>query len=248
MAKRAAASKDYYLNTGLKTRMSIKREETESGRMAAGIIDKIPKDFDVYEDYDVNEAHLARAIVDTCGRWMRYCPQMGWLVYREDEGRWTEMYAESAVQRVIIHFGNLLWENASPSNAGEVSYARRILSSAGINAVKNILKHDTVISVEQNKFDADPDLLNCKGEAFNLRTGESRPAEPEDLFSKSMMCRPATFKREKDGHWKLPVIPKKFEDFMDKITSSSGIALPGTTARHSSSTSTGRGRTGNPCY
>jgi len=222
MAKRAAASKDYYLNTGLKTRMSIKREETESGRMAAAIIDKIPKDFDVYEDYDVNEAHLARAIVDTCGRWMRYCPQMGWLVYMEDEGRWTETYAESAVQRVIIHFGNLLWENASPANAGEVSYARRILSSAGINAVKNILKHDTVIAVEQNKFDADPDLLNCMGEAYNLRTGESRPAEPEDLFSKSTACKAATLKKEKDGGWKFPGMPKKFEGFLEKVTSKDG--------------------------
>jgi len=190
--------------------------------MAARIIEKIPEYFDIYDNYDINEAHFSRAIVETCGRWIRHCPQTGWLVYREDEGRWTEVCAEAAVQRVIIHFGNLLWENASQANAGEVSFARRILSSAGINAVKNILKHDTVIAVEQDRFDADPDLLNCMGEAFNLRTGESRKAAPEDLFSKSVMCKAAPLKKDKDGGWIFPGMPKKFEDFLDKVTSKDG--------------------------
>lgn len=219
---RTAAAKDYYINTGLKTRMSAKREETESGRMAAYIIDKIPKDFNVYDDCDINEAHLARTIVETCGRWIRYCPQTGWLVYREDEGRWTEAYAEAAVQRVIIHFGNLLWENASQANQGEVSFARRILSSAGIGALKNILKHDTVIAVEQDKFDADPDLLNCMGDAYDLRAGESRKAEPEDLFTKSAMCKAAPLKKKKGGGWEPAKLPKKFIDFLDQVTSKDG--------------------------
>ena len=216
--------KDYYHHKGLKTRVSDKREETESGKLASYIINKIPKNFNefYYDNYDINEASLAHAIVTACGRYIRFCPQIGWLVYREDEGRWTEHYAESVVQRVITHFGHLLFENSYDSNAGEITFARHILSSAGISSIKNILKHDTTITVEQEMFDADPDLLNCKGDMYNLRTGYTRKVEPEDMFAKSTMCK-ASGLEWKNGRWTLPEIPKKFEDFMIKITSKEGV-------------------------
>jgi len=219
---RKAAVKDYYIDTGLKTRRSEKREQTESGRMAAFIIDKIPKDFNIFTDHDINEVHFTHAIVETCGRWIRFCPQIGWLVYNDDEGRWTEKYAEAAVQRVITHFGNLAWESASRAAEGEVAFARHILSSAGIGAVKKILKCDTVVAVEQEKFDADPDLLNCKGDYYNLRTGQTRRCEPEDMFSMSTLFKANELKRDKDGEWELPGMGQDFDKFLSKITSKDG--------------------------
>jgi len=226
---RVKAAKNFYIDKGLKTKRTENvniAEETESGRLAAAIIEKIPKDFDIYEDHDINEVHFEQAVVENCGRWIRFCPQVGWLVYKEDEGRWTERYAESAVQKVITHFGELLWENASEANGGEMTFARRMLSSAGIGAVKSILKHDTAVAVEQEKFDADPDMLNCMGDAYNLRAGMSRPAEPEDMFTKSTACKAAELKKIKDGGWALPKVPPKFEKFMEKITSKDGLNRP----------------------
>ena len=221
MARRIA--KDNFHQTGLKRKGSDAREETESGQMAAYIIDRIPEEKkEFFDTYDINEVHLATAIRDSCGRYIKYCPQEGWMVYRADEGRWTDRYAEAAVQRVITHFGELLFERALETNTGEKTFARRILSSAGINAVKNILKHDVTISIEREKFDADPDLLNCMGDLYSLRDGHTRAALPEDLFSKSTAYRAAELSRDRDGNWTCPKMSKKFEAFLDKVTSKDG--------------------------
>jgi len=228
---RIKAAKDNYLNTGAKAKASERREETESGRLAAFIIDriKIPEKyknkFDDYyfDNYGLSEAQLVNAIVDNCGRYIKYCRQIGWLVYKESEGRWTEIYAESAVRRLIIHFGGLLLENAAESNPGEIAFARRVLSSAGINAIEYILRYNTVIAVERDRFDSNPDTLNCMGDWYDLREGETRPCEPEDMFSKSTRCKAATLRKLKNGKWDLPALPKDFEEFIDKITSKDGV-------------------------
>ncbi|MDR2964195.1 MAG: DUF5906 domain-containing protein [Treponema sp.] len=222
-ARRKAASTEHYINTGLRVKKSEKREQTEAGRLAAFIIDMIPKEYDVWEECDINEVHLSCEIIKTCGRWIRYCPQIGWMVYKEDEGRWTNYGAESAVQRVITHFGELLNEGAASTNPGEKRFARRILSSAGIGAIKRILEGDVSIAVDQKMFDADPYHLNCRGDMYDLRTGEKRASAPEDLFSKSTICKAAELEKIKEG-WKMPRVSKIFEDFLVKITSKEGKA------------------------
>jgi len=224
-AASAAADRQHYMRKGMKTRRSLRREETAAGRMAAHAIDGIPGGFNVYDDHDINEKHLADAIVECCGRYIRHCPQIGWMAYNADEGRWTELYAESAVERVIKHFGELLWEGASTDNAQEMAFARRVLSSGGIAAVKKILSMDTTIAVERDRFDPEPFALNCMGEHLDLRTGEARPSEPEDMHSKTTACRAAGLARAEGGGkgaWELPEMTKGFEDFMRKATSKDG--------------------------
>ena len=211
----------YYIRKGLKTKKSTLREDTEAGRTAAYIIDRIPKQFDVYADYDLSEEHVAEAIIDTCGRYIRYCPQTGWMVYSAEDGCWKERYAESAVQRVIIHFGQLLFEGTVEINQGELRFARHILSSSGINAVKSILRHHPIIAIEQDQFDVNPDLLNCKGDLYNLRSGEVRPAEPEDYISKSVYCKAAPAEGKE-----MPKLPRLFEDFLTKVTGKDGVNRP----------------------
>ena len=222
MAKRKAASTNNYINTGLKKKKSEKREMSEAGRLAAFIIDKIPKDYDVWDELDVNEVHLVHKIVEACGRWIRYCPQIGWMVYKEDEGRWTDYGAESAVQRVITHFGELLNESTTETYPIEKRFARRILSSAGIGAIKNILRSDVSITADQKMFDVDPYQLNCMGDMYDLRTGEMRASTPEDLFLMSTSCKASGLEKTEKG-WKLPGVPKIFEEFMKKITSKDGV-------------------------
>jgi putative DNA primase/helicase len=221
---RPSAKGDYYTQKGLRTRRSGKREDTEAGRLAAYIIDRIPEGFDVYEDCDISEGHLADEIVATCGRYIRHCPQIGWMVWHAAEGRWTDRYAEAVVQRVITHFGHLLWEGALETHAGETAFSRYVLSSGGISAMKRILKHHTVIAVEQDRFDADGYLLNCMGDLYDLRTGESRPAEPEDLLTKTALCKAGKL-RLPDG-FRMPEWPKELAKFMGKVTSKDGQMRP----------------------
>ena len=51
-------------------------------------------------------------------------------------------------------------------------------------------------------------LINCKGDLYNLRTGEARPLTPEDNITKSMYCKPS----------KENKAPTMFYDFLEKIT------------------------------
>jgi putative DNA primase/helicase len=211
-----------YIKTGVRIKKSEEREDTEPGRLASFIIDQIPKDFDIYDGYDLNERHIARAVVDCCGRWIRFCPEVGWMVYHAEDGCWKETYAESVVQRVIGHFAELVFEGVQA--AAEYRCAKHLLSAAGIHAVQSLVKHDPRVITAQEKFDENGDLLNCKGDLYNLRTGAVRPAEPEDLLTRSVFCKAKA--GEKDKKTGMPLLPPAFKDFITKITSKDGVERP----------------------
>jgi putative DNA primase/helicase len=59
------------------------------------------------------------------------------------------------------------------------------------------------------------------GDLYDLREGTMRPAAPEDLLSKTVFCKAAA--REQDKQTGMPAIPKKFDEFMKKITSKDGV-------------------------
>ena len=56
---------------------------------------------------------------------------------------------------------------------------------------------------------------------YHLRTGETRQAEPEDLLTKTVFCKAAPAP-EAD----MPGIPKRFEEFIKKVTSKDGAERP----------------------
>jgi len=217
----AVKADNYYIKKGQKVKRSELRVDTEAGRLAGFIIDQIPKTFDIYDGYDLAEVHQAQAIVDTCGRYFRYCPEIGWMVYHSEDGCWKEPYAESALQAVITHFGELRYEKAMNNQNEELRFAFRCLSSYGVNAVKNILKLHESIIISQKMFDSDPYLLNCKGDVYDLRKGTCRPAVPEDYLSKSMYCKAKAEKIDKESG--MPATPKNFRSFLDKVTSKDGV-------------------------
>jgi putative DNA primase/helicase len=214
-----------YITKGLEGgRKSESREDTEPGRLAAEILDQIPKDIPLYKNYDLNEQHQADAVIDFCGRFINYCPEIGWMVYHAEDGCWKEPYAESVVQRIICHFGELRYELAVDTRPEEMKFANRCLSSSGLTAIKNLLKHDTRIIIKQEKLDENPDLLNCKGDLYDLRTGTMRPAAPEDLISKTTYCKAPVREAGKEGE--MPAVPEKFKEFMRKITGRDGVERP----------------------
>jgi putative DNA primase/helicase len=213
-----AGDEGQYIKSGLKRKFSELRSESEAGKRAAFIISRIPEDFDIYRDYDINETHQAQAIIDCCGRWMCYCPEIGWLVYHEEDGCWKEQYAEAAVFAVVEHFAHLRFENAE-DDAKEQRFCTSMLSASGLMAVMRIIKNDQRIIQHQERFDRRPELLNCKGEVYDLKAQTSRPAEPEDYLTKSTRTR--VWKSEGGGEAPLP---RKFLDFIGQITSKDGEA------------------------
>jgi len=220
-AKSAATPEQQYVRKGLKDKRSKQPESQDSalaGRMAAAAIKQIPKDYDPWRDNDINEDDLAEDIVQHCGRYFRYCAEVGWMGWSAEDGCWKgEEHAESMVQWIVRHFGRLMSESADDSFPEGLRFARHVRSSGGINALMSILKRDKRVCFTFEQFDKDPAVLNCKGDLYNLRTGEVRPVEPEDYITKSVSCKPAEAKDKK----KLDM-PKRFADFMEKITSKDG--------------------------
>ena len=212
-----------YIHTGLKELRSKQPEDTEEKNttqfdsMATYIIKQISKDYNPWDINSLTEDDVADDIVLQCGRYIRYC-ESGWMVWNAEDGCWKgEEKAESMVQWIVRHFGRIMLENATEERPDALKYARGLLNSSGINAVMTILKRDKRIVMARDQFDADPEVLNCKGDLHNLRTGEVRPVEPEDYITKSMFCKPAEMKEEK-----MPKLPKQFEDFIMKVTSKEG--------------------------
>jgi putative DNA primase/helicase len=208
---------EQYIKNGLKRKFSELRSQSEAGRLAAFILSRIPPDFDIYRNYDLNETHQAEAVIDCCGRWIRYCPERGWLVYNEENGCWTEKRAEAAVFAVVEHFAHLRWENAE-SDAKELRFCTSMLSASGLMAVIRIIKSDPRIVQGQEHFDRRPELLNCTGEVYDLKAGTHRRAEPEDYLTKSTRC--GAWKPEPAGE--KPLLPERFLEFVGEITSKDG--------------------------
>jgi putative DNA primase/helicase len=208
---------EQYIKNGLKRKFSELRSHSDAGRLAAFIISQIPADFDIYQNYDLNETHQAQAVIDCCGQWIRYCPELGWLVYNEADGCWKEKYAEAAVFAVVEHFAHLRWENAE-DDAKELRFCTGMLSASGLMAVMRIIKNDQRVVQRQERFDLRPELLNCKGEVYDLRAGTQRRVEPEDYLTKS--TRYAAWKPEQEGE--EPRLPERFLDFIGEITGKDG--------------------------
>jgi putative DNA primase/helicase len=219
-AKPALTPEQQYVRKGTKDKRSKQPEQDSAlaGRMAAHAIKQIPKEYNPWDDNDLNEDDLAEDIVQHCGRYIRHCAENGWMGWSAEDGCWKgEEYAESMVQWIVRHFGRLLSENVTDEYPEGIRFARHVRSSGGINAIMSILRRDKRIAFTYEQFDADPSVLNCKGALYNLRTGSVRPVEPEDYITKSMSCKPAEAKGKDQ-----PTMPAQFLDFMKKITSKDG--------------------------
>jgi putative DNA primase/helicase len=220
MAKTTAAPEQQYIHKGLRKKLSEQKYQDSNlaGRMAAYAIAQLPKDYNPWADNDLSEDDVAEDIVAYCGKYLRYCAEIGWMGWNAEDGCWKgEEHSESMAQWIVRHFGRLLADNASEARPEELRFARHIRSSSGINALMSILRRDKRIAITREQFDADPAVLNCKGDLYNLRSGEVRPVEPEDYITKSMHCKPAKILDKE-----MPDLPKMFEDFMVKITSKEG--------------------------
>jgi putative DNA primase/helicase len=214
------AEADNYITKGDKGEW--RRDDTRAWRLAKEIIGNIKEGFNIYEGYGLTEVEQAEAVVAQCGGWMKYCPEVGWLVYNSDNGCWKPNYAEAALHGVVEHFAMLRRDGAYAENGAEQSFVKKVMSDHGINAVINIIKHHPNIEKSSDEFDAAPHQLNCLGEMVDLRDGSRRPTEPEDYVTRSTRFRPAPAYKGKGAE----KYPEKFFKFMEQITSKEGKNRP----------------------
>jgi putative DNA primase/helicase len=62
--------------------------------------------------------------------------------------------------------------------------AKAIASAKTVSAVAGLVRSDRRLAATGDQWDTDPWLLNTPGGVIDLRTGECRPAKPEDYMTK----------------------------------------------------------------
>jgi putative DNA primase/helicase len=205
---------DNYITKGRKTEWL--REDTRAWYLARNIIDNIKSDFNIY-DYGLTEIEQAEAVICQCGRWIKYCPALGWLVYNPDNGCWKTDYAEAATRGVVEYFAKLRCDGAYPENSAELVFCKSLMSDRSLNSIMHILMHHVNIEKNADVFDAEPHLLNCQGILVDLRDGTRRPAQPDDYCTRT-----TRFAMSEDAD----AVPEKFFEFLEEATSDNGSPRP----------------------
>jgi putative DNA primase/helicase len=110
------------------------------------------------------------------------------------------------------------------------NHATAIASAKTVAAVDRLARADRRIAATTDRWDADPWLLNTPGGVVDLRTGQARPAAPEDYQTKITAVAPAgncpifrAFLRQVAGD------DEELELFIQRML---GYALTGSTREH----------------
>jgi putative DNA primase/helicase len=144
---------------------------------AVRVIDPTPG----VDRYGPTEDGLARALVAHHGERLRYCPQRGsWLAWDGHVWRWDDAETHRELIRQLAR--------ALPDDDTWRTFKRRALSSTGVSGVARLAQSDPAVVVGAAQLDADPWALNTPAGIVDLRTGETRPADPAGLHTRSTVC------------------------------------------------------------
>jgi putative DNA primase/helicase len=132
----------------------------------------------------------AERLVERFGHLIRYCSEnKRWLVYRT--GRWIHdsggrMYRMAyKVARSI--YAEAKDERFSSEQVAELKkHARKSSSKGRIRSMVDLARWFPGIAVPVGLLDRDPWSLNCQNGTLDLRTGELRPHNPNDLITKML--------------------------------------------------------------
>ena len=124
---------------------------------------------------------LAHALVG------KFCwvPGLGWMAF--DGKRWRLQQqdlaevVEAARQFHKKTYGPALVNAVNSDRKSDITPLKRLLSKSGIAAVVDLCKG--ILRAEQDKFDADPHLLNVQNGVVDLSTGELQPHDPNLMMT-----------------------------------------------------------------
>jgi putative DNA primase/helicase len=129
----------------------------------------------------------ARRFAAMHGDDVRYCLAWGkWLVW--DGKRWATDETQEILRRAKATVAALYDEPASVEDPDKrkalAQHATRSESENRITAMINLARSEPGIPVTPDRLDTDPWLLNVQNGTLDLRTGELRPPQREDLITK----------------------------------------------------------------
>jgi len=153
------------------------------------------------------------AFDDYFSQYVKYNGASSFLAFFDKEGKWLRgEIAEAVVTRLLKWLAKQRFDFREVSTDTEMKkYAREAQSSRGITHIFEMLKKASGLKALPDEFDREKHMLNCCGIAVDLKTGEQRNATPEDMFTKSIRCKPL------DSHKNLGNPCPAFKKFIDSI-------------------------------
>jgi putative DNA primase/helicase len=128
----------------------------------------------------------AERLVFQHGRDLHYCRELGWLVW--DGRRWAKDETGEVCRRAKDTVRKIYAEaamEASESKRKELaSWAKQSEAEHRIRAMVKLAETEEGIPISVDMLDTNPWPLNCRNGTIDLRTGNLRPHQREDLISK----------------------------------------------------------------
>jgi putative DNA primase/helicase len=148
-----------------------------------------------------NESSLAKLFSIMFGDVCKYVKTIGFMVYYPETGCFISDIAETVIvallDRIIRETWQECFENKDLAKFLEKCKSHRIQTN-----IVEMIKKNELIFILPDELNRDPFLLNCQGEAYDLKNREVRPSLPTDLFTMTTGVKPVRGKC------------KKFEQFL----------------------------------
>lgn len=126
----------------------------------------------------------ARRLVALHGDKIRWCDPWGkWLIW--DSRRWA-IDTTRTVETLARDVFHLVWKQAGELRAdrGAIQFARNVGGERAVRAMISLARSEPGIAIEPAKLDSDGWLLNVRNGTIDLRTGEIRSHNREDLITR----------------------------------------------------------------
>lgn len=127
----------------------------------------------------------AERIADAHDEWLRFAPGLGWLVW--DGTRWRRDDDGAAMRLAKETVRAIRSEARELDNDDEAEktfkHAVRSESAPRLRAGLELAQSEAALLINTDDLDADPFVLNAANGTVNLRTGELREHDPDDLLT-----------------------------------------------------------------
>jgi putative DNA primase/helicase len=138
-----------------------------------------------------NQTEQATAAMHYTDGHIRFSDGLGWVAYDPKTGTFSHELGKHLLRYCLEIMARERWDTATTEDKQYQNYAKDACSNSGIrNVMKSFESKEAIITVARN-YDSDPYLLNCQGTTVDLRTGKRRPSSPQDLYTKTTLCKPA---------------------------------------------------------
>jgi len=148
----------------------------------SGSLAEQSSDLTGYQFTDLGNAH--RFVAMHASRFRHSREESRWLEWRE--GRWRRDVT-GAAERAAAEVVETLWTQVvrlpAEKRKDAVGWALRSQSSAALRAMLTLAATDAELVVRLEQLDADPYLLSVGNGTLDLRTGELRQPDPEELIT-----------------------------------------------------------------